>query len=153
MFCAEIRSFHAICIGGQRTAAAIILTSVSRSQRLPSSHLFRAQPWLSQISVPNRQRDSQRTACVACRWLDPDILERHFPQHSAISHAIQGNSASHTEFLHSGLFVSILRHLQHHFFRDHLNAPRQIHLPLSNLRLRLSRRTAKKLSKRSVCHS
>src|SRR6266850_2231850 len=103
--------------------------------------------------MPDRHRDSQCPACIARRGLNPNILERNLPKYSSISHTIQRDSTSHTKFLHSCFFVGKLRHLQHHFFRYHLNTAGEIHLSLSDSRLRISRWAAKKFGKRAVSHS
>ena len=83
--------------------------------------------------MPDRQSDPDRAAGVACRRLNPDVFERTFAQHAAIGDTIQGHAAGHAQPLHAGFFVDVRSHLEHHFFGDHLDAARQIHLPLGDL--------------------
>ena len=49
--------------------------------------------------------------------------------------------------------MNITRHLQHHFFGDHLNAAREVHLALRDWRLGFSRRATKEFVERAVSHA
>src|SRR5215217_9452367 len=102
--------------------------------------------------MPDRERDAERASGVARCRLDPDVFERHLLQHSSIRHAVQRNATSQTEMLHPGFTMNVTRHLQYHLFRDHLDAPREVHLALRDLRLGLPRWATEEFVKRAVRH-
>ena len=62
--------------------------------------------------------------------LNPNIFKRSFTQNSAVGNTIQRDSAGHTEPLHPRFFVHKARHPKHRFFRNYLDAPRQVHFAL-----------------------
>src|ERR1051326_6058694 len=88
--------------------------------------------------MPDRERYTQRPTRVSSRRLDPDVLERHFAQHSSVRHTVQSHTTGQAEILHTRLSSHVLRHLQHHLFGDQLDAAREVHLALGDRRFRLA---------------
>ena len=102
---------------------------------------IRLARFLQQL-MPHEPGRSERSARVAGRGLDPNIVERPFAQQPPIGHAIQGNAAGQHQISLHRFFMQIAAEPQHHVFRHHLDACRQIHVPLQQVGFRRSRRPA-----------
>src|SRR5437867_10260183 len=83
---AEKRSFHSVRIGARRIAVPA---------RLPRACSFRTCALLSQIPMPNRQRDPNGAARVTGCRLNPEIFEWALSQQTTIRHAIERDAARH----------------------------------------------------------
>src|SRR5262249_6884961 len=117
----------------------------SRPRTLPCARGFRTGSRFAAIAVPEAERDAERAARVACRRLDPDLIEDALAQDAAVADAIERDAACQTEIAQSGLALREARHLDHHLFGDLLNRARQVHFALRQLRLGGARRSAKQL--------
>ena len=62
---------------------------------IPSAGLAR----LLQQLMPDEQRRAQRTAGVAGRRLNPDVVERPFAQQPAVGHAVERHATGQHEVL------------------------------------------------------
>ena len=103
-------------------------------------------------SVPCRQGHADCTPGVTGGRLDPQAFERALTQDPPVADAVQGHTAGETQVLRTGFAVDRPGQAQHHFFRDVLDRPRQIHLSLRQSRLRLPGRTAEQHIELSIGH-
>src|SRR5438128_571445 len=120
---------------------------------MPLSRSLSADTLFPQVSMPNREGDTDCPAGITRGGLNPDVLKRPFAQNPTVSYTIKGHAASHAQFGQAGFFMSMPDHLKDCFFRDGLYAARQIHFPLGNLCFRPPRSTIKDSIKRCVRHS
>ena len=102
--------------------------------------------------MPNEQCRPQRAAGIARRRLNPDILERPFPQQPPVANAVERHAASQHEILHLRLSLHLPRHPQHDLLGHRLDARRQIHVPLFELGFRPARRPAEQLGEPAIGH-
>ena len=102
--------------------------------------------------MPEAEGRTQRSASVAGRGLDPDVVERAFAQQPAVADAVQRDAASEAEIWHARFAVSETRHLQHDLLGDVLNRSRQIHFALGQLRFRLPRGASEQRAERVSGH-
>ena len=87
------------------------------------------------------------TACVTGCRLYPDIFKRALAQYSSIADAVKGNAAGKTKILFPGIPADMPCYAQHYLFSNILNGAGQIHIPLGQQRLGLSRWAAKQIFK------
>src|SRR2546421_9677067 len=97
---------------------------------------------LLMIMMPAQQRSAERTTSVARGWLYPDFLERSFAKNPAVADAIKRNATGQTKIARARQRVGVARHSQHNFLRHGLERASEIHVPLCQRGLRLSRRPA-----------
>jgi len=90
--------------------------------------------------------------CVARGWLDPQALERAFPQQPPVPDAVQGHPSGETEVVEARLAVEGAGHAQHDLLAHHLHRPREVHLALGELALRHTRWPAEQSVERAVGH-
>ncbi len=110
-------------------------------------------PGLAQDLVPGKQRGTQGTARIARGGLNPDVLERALAEQPAVGDAVQRHAAGHHQILGpSGALPGVTGRLEHHVLGDPLNTGRQIHVPLLQPRLRLTRRAAEELGEPAPGH-
>src|SRR4051812_40409784 len=95
--------------------------------------------------MPQAHRDTERAARVSGRGLNPDLVERALAEDATVANAVQRHAAGETKIARAGLAVSESRDLQHHFFRDVLNRPRQVHFATGELRFGRPWRAAEQL--------
>ena len=102
--------------------------------------------------MPGEQRGAERPTGVAGRRLDPDVVVRAFPQQPAVGDAVQRHAAGQHQMLHPGLLVHVAAHAEHDLFGDRLDAGRQIHVSLLDVRLGIPRRAAEQPVEAMVRH-
>ena len=95
--------------------------------------------------MPGKQRGAERAAGVAGRGLNPDVVERALAQQSAIGDAVQRHAAGQTRFFMPVSAMHLLANGQHGLLGDGLNARREIHVPLLDVRFRIARRPAEQI--------
>lgn len=71
--------------------------------------------------------------------LDPQPFVRCLPQDAPVAHAVQCDTAGEAKVVSAGLAVQSASQPQHHFLRDVLNGPRQVHLASREGRFRFPR--------------
>ena len=111
-------------IGRQITSAnGASARAMPRSKRAAWSRLI-------EEVVPGEQSRSERSAGVARRRLNPNVVERAFPQNATVSDTIQSDAARQTKIARLRYGMSMTRHPQHHFLRHRLQGTGHIHVPL-----------------------
>ncbi len=146
---AEIRPLHAVPIGRQ---VARCVRFAPRLVRHPGARALGRRARLAEIPMPQRQRDAHRTARVAGGGLDPDFLERAFPEQAPVGHAVERHAAGHRQVRHAGLGVRKPGQFQHRFVGEVLDRPRQVHLALRQVRLLFARRAAYRFGEAAAGH-
>ena len=58
----------------------------------------------------------QRPAGIACRGLNPDVLERTVAQHLAVGHAVERHPPGEAQIIHPSFPRQTPRQAQHYFF-------------------------------------
>ena len=118
----------------------------------PCACPFRTEPRFFQMPVPQRQRDAKGSARIARGRLDPDLIERPVAKDPAVADAVERHAAGQAQIAQTGFAMRECSHLEHHFFSDVLNRPREIHLPLRQLGFRLPARPAHQPLQRTARH-
>ena len=102
--------------------------------------------------VMRGERGAQRSAGIARRGLNPDVLEMAVAQHLAVGHAVQRDAAGQAEIRHAGFGRERSREPKDHFFERRLDGCRDVHVLLRQRFGRLARRQAEQAMKARVGH-
>ncbi len=136
------------------SSCALIVVALETRSQVGAAHgvvaVHRAR--LVVILVPGDQRRAQRTAGIAGRRLDPDVLERPFAQDAAIGHAVERDAAGQAQVVRLELVVNGARQAQHDLLGHRLDGAGDIHLLLRDLRLRRARRRAEQVGEPFIGH-
>ena len=92
--------------------------------------------------IPHEKRRAQRPSRIPCCRLDPDVLIEPFTQELTVSDAIECYSAGKDQVFHFRLPVHSAADAQQHIIRHRLDAGRQVHVSLLQVRFRRPGRTA-----------
>ena len=106
-------------------------------------------PRLVEQLVPDEQRRAQRAAGVAGRRLNPDVVERPLAQQPAVGHAVERHAAGQHQTRHARLAEQLPADREHRVFGHRLDARRQVHVPLLDVRFGMPRRAAEQLVERA----
>src|SRR3954463_15889115 len=102
--------------------------------------------------MPHEHRRAKRAAGVSSCGLNPDVLEGTLAEELAVGHAIQRHAAGEHEIAFASLLVNMASHAEHALFGDALDAGGEVHVPLIERRLGLTRRSAEEAVEGLVRH-
>jgi hypothetical protein len=80
--------------------------------------------------IPHESGGSEGAPGVTRGRLNPDAIERPFPQYPAVADAVQGDASSHYQVPSPGELVCVSRRSQHDLLGDFLNRGGDVHLAL-----------------------
>ena len=107
---------------------------------------------LTEQAVARRQRRAQRAPGVACRGLDPEVVEPTVAQYLAVGDAVQRDAAGETKIGDAGLRPQRAGQPQHRFLDHGLRRGGEVHVPLRQRLVRLARRPAEQRVELAVGH-
>ena len=102
--------------------------------------------------MPDQQRRTQCAAGVPRRRLNPNPVEETLAKNPAVGYAIQRHTAGQAQIALAGFFADMSRHAKEDFLGNLLDRSRQIHVALSEFRLRFAGRAAEQPLEFAVGH-
>src|SRR5664279_1984203 len=102
--------------------------------------------------MPHEQSSPERSAGIASRGLNPDVLEGTFARQAPVGDAVQSDAAGKHEVALVCPPLRFARHLQDDLFGYDLDARGGIHMPLFEGRFRLARRAPEQPMKTLARH-
>src|SRR5512138_1933851 len=102
--------------------------------------------------MPDQLGDADRTSRVAGCGLNPQLLEWALAQQATIPDAVERYPSREAQAVGAGLTVHGTGHAEHDLLAHHLDRPGEVHVPLGQLRLGLSRRPTEQSLKGAVGH-
>ena len=109
-------------------------------------------PGLVEQLMPDEHRRAQRAAGVSGRGLDPDVVEWTLAKQPAVGDAVERHAAREHQPRQARLAEQVPADREHSVFGHRLDARRQVHVPLLEVRFGLPRRSTEKLVERPVRH-
>src|SRR5262245_10138164 len=83
--------------------------------------------------MPQTQGDAQCTTRITGGWLNPNLIEHPISQDATVSDTVERDAAGEAQVAHAGFASCEAAHLEHDFFGDVLNRPREVHFALRQL--------------------